>query len=185
MDTNLHLTTADYNRMVGLGAFDHLAQKVELIRGEICAMNPAGPVHDDLIAFLIDWSIRSTDSRAIRVTSQTGLELPELDSRPEPDLMWVRADRYQDRHPTAVDVKLAIEVSECSLQYDLTHKSALYAEAGIVEYWVVDVQENCIHVFRQPSSGVYCDRSLAELGQQLSPLTACSSPLDLRALFGN
>ncbi|MCY2985643.1 MAG: Uma2 family endonuclease [Planctomycetota bacterium] len=184
MSTHLHLTTSDYNRMVELGAFDHLNRKIELIRGEICEMNPAGPIHDDLIAFLLNWSVRSTDPSIIRVTVQTGLELIELDSRPEPDLLWVRAGRYLDRHPNAADVKLAIEVSDSSLQNDLVRKSALYAEAGIVEYWIVDVPSKCIHVFRLPDDGCYSDRSLFKLEQTVSPLAHCSSPLDLRDLFG-
>jgi Uma2 family endonuclease len=84
--------------------------------------------------------------------------------RPEPDLLWVRADRYRDRHPTAADVKLAIEVADSSLQYDLVQKSALYAEAEITEYWIVDSQSRSIHVFRKPSYGTYTDRSLAQAG---------------------
>jgi len=171
--------------MVELGAFDRLNRKIELIRGEICEMNPAGPIHDDLIAFLINWSVRATNPSVIRVTAQTGLELLELDSRPEPDLLWVRADRYRDRHPAAADVKLAIEVADSSLQNDLNQKSALYAEAGIVEYWIVDVQGKCIHVFRQPSSGVYADCSLVKPGQQVTPLAPCNAPLDLQELFGD
>lgn len=171
--------------MVELGAFNHLDRKIELIRGEIREINPAGPVHDDLIAFLMNWSVRTTDPSAIRVTVQTGLELTELDSRPEPDLLWVRADRYRDRHPAAVDVRLAIEVADSSLHDDLVHKAALYAESGIVEYWIVDVQGQCIHVFRRPISGAYTDRSLARPGQQLTPLLApCNAPLDLQELFG-
>jgi Uma2 family endonuclease len=169
---------------VELGAFDCLRRKIELIRGEICEMNPAGPVHDDLIAFLINWSVRSTDPSAIRVTAQTGLELVELDSRPEPDLLWVRAGRYLTRHPSAADVILAIEVSDISLQDDLVHKSALYAEAGIVEYWIVDVPNQCIHVFRQPLGSNYCDRSLSKLGSTLAPLASCTSPLNVSELFG-
>lgn len=183
MSTHLRLTTADYNRMVELGAFDHLNRKIELIRGEICEMNPAGPVHDDLIAFLINWSVRSTDPDTVRVTAQTGLELTELDSRPEPDLLWLRADRYREHHPTASDVKLAIEVADSSLQIDLVQKSALYAAAGIVEYWIVDIQGKCIHVYRQPSDTCYTDRTLFQLGQQLTPLTPCNTPLDLNELF--
>ena len=183
MSTHLHLKTAEYNRMVELGAFDHLHRKIELIRGEICEMNPAGPVHDDLIAFLLNWSVRATEASAIRVTVQTGLELLELDSRPEPDLLWVRADRYRDRHPMATDVKLAIEVADSSLQNDLVRKSALYAEAGIVEYWIVDVPAKCIHVFRRPNCGDYHELSIINPGQKLTPLAPCTLPLDVRELF--
>jgi Uma2 family endonuclease len=183
MSTHLHLTTADYNRMVELGAFDHLNRKIELIRGEICEMNPAGPVHDDLIAYLTDWSYLSTDRRTVRITAQTGLELSELNSRPEPDLMWVKAGRYRDHHPTASDVRLAIEVADSSLQNDLIQKSGLYAEANIVEYWIVDAQNKCVHVFRQPRSGVYTDCTVFKPGQLLTSLEPCTTPLNLQEMF--
>ena len=47
--------------MVARGAFDELNRKIELIRGEIVTMNPAGPVHDDLIEYLREWSAASSD----------------------------------------------------------------------------------------------------------------------------
>jgi hypothetical protein len=56
VSTGLHLTAAEFDRMVECGAFDHLNRKIELIRGEIRETNPAGPIHDDLISYLLDWS---------------------------------------------------------------------------------------------------------------------------------
>jgi Uma2 family endonuclease len=106
-----------------------------------------------------------------------------LESRPEPDLLWIRAGRYLDRHPSAADVKLVIEVADSSLQSDLIEKAALYAEANIVEYWTVDVQGRCVHIFRSPSAGTYADRSVAKCGEHLSPLEPCQKPLDLGDLF--
>lgn len=183
MSTSLHLSSAEYAQMVERGAFDHLNRKIELIRGEIHQMNPAGPLHDDLIAFLNDWSVRSTDPSLVRVNVQTGLELAELASRPEPDLLWVRAGRYRDHHPTAKDVLLAIEVADSSLQSDLVEKASLYAEAAIVEYWIVDVQGRCIHLFRDPVAGHFTHRGIAKVGEVLLPTAPCLMPLDLQDLF--
>ncbi len=169
--------------MVARGAFDHLNRKIELIRGEIREMNPAGPIHDDLIIYLNHWSTTATNPKEIRVAVQTGLSLAGQQSRPEPDLMWIRAARYRQSHPTANDVKLAIEVSDSSLQADLIEKAGLYAEAGIVEYWIVDAHGKCIHVFRDPTAGKYCNRSVSKIGEQLSPIAPCTTPLDLKDLF--
>lgn len=169
--------------MVEKGAFDHLLGKIELIRGEIRQMNLAGPIHDDLISYLINWSVRATEKDSIQIHAQTGLSLAELRSRPEPDLMWVRAARYRQHHPTADDVKLVIEVSDSSLQIDLIEKERLYAEARIAEYWVVDSQSNCIHVFRDPEGGSYRQRSVAKVGEFLTPKSPCKIPLDLTDLF--
>ena len=183
MSTTLHLSIADYDQMIARGAFYHLNRKIELIRGEVREMNPAGPIHDDLLIYLNHWSAIATNPKEIRVAVQTGLSLAGQQSRPEPDLMWVRAARYRQSHPTANDVKLAIEVSDSSLQADLIEKAGLYAEAGIVEYWIVDAQGKCVHVFREPEAGEYLSRSVAQVGELLSPIAPCSQPLDLKDLF--
>ena len=183
MSTTLHLSIADYDQMIARGAFYHLNRKIELIRGEIREMNPAGPIHDDLIDYLTHWSYQVINDCDIRIRVQSGLSLAGQQSRPEPDLMWVRAARYRQSHPTANDVKLAIEVSDSSLQADLIEKAGLYAEAGIVEYWIVDAQGKCVHVFREPEAGEYLSRSVAQVGELLSPIAPCSQPLDLKDLF--
>ena len=183
MSTILNLSVEEYNRMVELGAFDHLNRKIELIRGEIREMNPAGPLHNDLIAYLTDWSYRTTERSRIRITVQAGLELAEQQRCPEPDELWLRAARYRHHHPTATDVKLAIEVSDSSLQQDLGEKTALYAEAGIIEFWIVDAQGQCVHVFHNPHAGRYERPIIFTIGDHLSPLEPCQSPLDIRELF--
>jgi Uma2 family endonuclease len=183
VSTGLHLTADEFDQMVERGAFDHLNRKIELFRGELREMNPAGPIHDDLISYLINWSARATSPDTIMVTSQTGLNLAELESRPEPDLMWLRTKRYRGHHPSASDVLLAVEVSYSSLQSDLTEKAELYAEAGIVEYWIVDANAQCVHIFRSPTQRLYADRSIATIGQSLSPLNARDVSLDIRELF--
>lgn len=183
MSMVLHLTSEEYDRMVTRGAFDHLNRKIELIRGQIREINPAGPMHNDFIAFLTEWSYLTSSRQEIRVTVQSDLELSEFESRPEPDLLWIRAGRYRERHPRATDVKLAIEVADSSLQADLIEKAALYAEAQIVEYWIVDVQASCMHIFRSPKNGAYTERSVAKAGEFLSPLEPCSKPLNLAELF--
>lgn len=185
MSTGLRLTVAEYDRMVEKGAFDELSQKIELIYGEIQAMNPAGPIHDDHIQYLTEWSIRNTLDSEISVRIQSGLSLPEQDSRPEPDILWVVAKRYAKAHPTAADTLLAIEVSYSSLKSDQQFKEQLYAAAGISEYWIVDVRQEVIHVHRQPSSDHYEHVSQCKVGDMLAPLIKPETKLDLNELFAN
>lgn len=183
MSTTLKLSIEEYNCMVEMGAFDHLNRSIELVRGEIREMNPAGPLHNDLIAFLTDWSYQTTDRSRIRITVQAGLELAGQQSCPEPDLLWLRAGRYRDRHPTAADVKLAIEVSDSSLIKDLGEKVPLYAEAGIPECWIVDALGQCIYVYRNPIQGRYALPEIAKITDRLAPQEPCLTPLDLGAIF--
>jgi Uma2 family endonuclease len=183
MIQGLHLTLNEYDTMVKLGAFDHVERKIELIRGELTEKNPAGPLHDDFIAYLTTWSAKQIDSSKTLLTSQTGLDLPEVQSRPEPDIFWVNAKRYRDHHPGAIDVQLAIEVADSSLAKDLETKRLLYAEVKIVEYWIVDCRSNCVHVFRDPDGSDYQTRFVVTARDTLSPLIAPNAKLDLKDLF--
>jgi Uma2 family endonuclease len=183
MITTLHLSLDEYDTMVKVGAFDRLERKIELIRGELIEMNPAGPIHDDLITYLTNWSVRNANPESITITSQTGLDLPQSNSRPEPDLMWLRAGRYRDHHPRAADVQLAIEVSYSSLVYDIETKQRLYAEAGIGEYWIVGAQAQCIHVHRQPNQVDYSQRRVHTVADTLSPMIQPTAQLNLSELF--
>jgi Uma2 family endonuclease len=183
MSTALHLTVAEFDRMALTGAFDQLDRKIELIRGELREMNPPGPIHVDLVSYLTNWSVRSTDPSQIRVSVQNTMDLAEQVSRPEPDLLWIRAGRYRDRLPAATDTLLAIEVAYSSLKFDQGEKAELYAEAGIVEYWIVDAVGECVHVFRAPSGRQFLDRSVARRGQTISPLCCPTAVLDLEDMF--
>jgi Uma2 family endonuclease len=183
MISNLHLSLEEYDAMVRKGAFDDLGRKIELLRGELVEMNPAGPVHDDLITYLTDWSAQSRDPAKTKITAQTGLDLPEVESRPEPDVFWVRAARYRKHHPRASDVQLAIEVSDSSLAKDSEIKRLLYAEVGICEYWIVDCKSTCIHVFREPDGTDYTQKFIVTTNDTLSPLIAPQAKLDVRDLF--
>jgi len=184
MSTTLYLTAVEYDRMVACGAFDGLNRKVELIRGQIFTMNPADPIHDDYIGYLTDWSVRSSDPAKVRIQVQTGMNIDELDSRPEPDLFWVKRGRYLRRHPTGTDTLLAIEVADSSLKNDRTEKSDLYAEAGVLEYWVVDVVGKCIYVMREVAADKhYGWQRTVHPGDTLSPLAEPNAVLDVADLF--
>ena len=183
MASTLHLSLSEYDQMVRCGAFAAIGRKVELIRGELTERNPAGPLHDDLIVYLTNWSFRFIDPASTLVTSQTGLDLPDLASRPEPDLMWLRAARYRDSHPTPSDVQLAIEVADSSLETDREDKRKLYAEAKIAEYWAVDARARRVDVYRDPQAADYQRHETATLGQQISPLCRPTAILSLNELF--
>lgn len=183
MSTGLLLTVDEFDQMVERGAFDHLNRKIELIRGELRQMTPPGPLHDDVVTYLSHWSFRSVDENEIAVCVQMGMSLAEQMSRPQPDLLWVQARRYMDRHPNANDVLLAIEVSHSSLKTDLGEKAVLYAEAGIQEYWIVDLNDSCIHVFRDPIGATYRQINIVNCGETRSPLACEAASLVVSDLF--
>ena len=183
MSTTLRLSLDEYDQMIARGAFVGIDRHIELIRGEMREMNPAGPLHGDLIAYLTTWSAKHADLSRCFITGQSGVDMPDVGSRPEPDVFWIHRRRYRDRHPATTDVLLAMEVSDSSLEYDLGEKAMLYAEAGLTEYWVVDVPGQQVHVMRNPSATGFQDISVIRKGQTASPLVQPDARLDVRDLF--
>ncbi|MEM8913519.1 MAG: Uma2 family endonuclease [Planctomycetota bacterium] len=187
MSTALRLNLTQYHRMVDSGAFNQFDNRIELIRGELRQMNPAGPIHGDLIDELTRWSHSVTTAQDCRIRIQSGISLlgvqAEDDSEPEPDVAWLRPRRYAAAHPTANDVMLVIEVADSSLEYDTGEKAQLYASAGLPEYWVVDVSGRRILCLTNPSAGGYESQSIAHLGDRITPQCLPNACLDVADLF--
>lgn len=182
MSTIAKLTGADFDSMVERGAFDSIEpKKVELIRGELRFTNPAGPIHDDLIEFLQDWSHRQTTRAVCNIRVQCGFVCD--DDRPEPDVFWLKPKRYGSTRPTTSDVLLLIEVADSSLLSDLREKADLYAESGVAEYWVVDVPNRRLHVMSQITSGRYQSIVIHTTSDSVSPSCHPSASLSIADLF--
>lgn len=107
-----------------------------------------------------------------------------MDSSPEPDLAWVTKGRYAAQHPTAQQVHLLVEVSKSSKEFDCGEKMRLYAEAGIPEYWVVDVVAKTVDVMRDPAKNDYKIRRLFPIGESVVPLCLPGAQLQVSRLFG-
>ena len=182
MSSTVRLTGADFDAMVESGAFDRIGpMKVELIHGELRMMSPAGSIHDDYINYLTDWSYKATSRDEFQIRVQSGFVCD--DNRLEPDLLWLRPRRYGRTRPTATDVLLLIEVSETSLASDLREKADMYAQAGMVEYWVVDVDKQRVHVMTDPRDGCYRDIKIVVPPNPLAPECKPTAALDLQDLF--
>ena len=150
------ITLAEYERMCKAGVFEPEA-RVELIRGEIVDMAPIGPEHENSVARLNRLLTRLVEDAGFVWPQGNAIRLPNSDSRPQPDitiLRW-RDDFYSGKRPTAEDVILLVEVSDSSLAYDRGSKRALYAEAGVAEYWVVNLVDKVVEVYTNPSGGAY------------------------------
>lgn len=87
-------------------------------------------------------------------------------SEPEPDIAVVRPprDNYRNRHPDPEDIFLVIEVSHSTLVKDLEIKRKAYAQAGILEYWIIDVKNRQLIVFRSPNKDDYSSKQEIKQG---------------------
>ena len=129
--------------------------RVELIEGKIIDMTPIGSSHAGTVARVCRLLGTAAGNSAI-VWPQNPIILGN-NSAPQPDvtLLRPREDFYTASHPRPEDLLLLVEVADTTLQIDRTVKARLYATAGIVEYWIVDLERRTIAIGREPHNGEY------------------------------
>jgi Uma2 family endonuclease len=157
-------SVANYEEMIRLGVLTE-RDRVELIRGEIVPKMPIGPRHATFVKALNQLLTQRAAGRAI-----TGIQDPIrlADSEPEPDVSLVRPpkERYLTGHPQPADILLIIEVAESSLDDDRNNMLPLYAESGIAEFWIANLRDNCLEVYRGPRpNGTYQETRVLQRGQ--------------------
>jgi Uma2 family endonuclease len=184
MSVVANFTLEQYERMVVSGAFDgQFQQRVEFIHGEIRQMNPIGSWHAQVLGDLTDWSYDVAPRKQISIRVQTTLRIPDFNSAPEPDLLWVRRRSYSRKHPEPADVLLLAEVAEFSPGEDRGEKRDLYARAMVAEYWIVNLVENTVEVFRQPDGESYQWSQVFGRGESVSPLAVPTARLNVSELL--
>ncbi len=167
------LSVAEYHRMTEIGVL-YEGDRVELLEGQLVQMPPIGPRHALAVDALTEMLVFALAGRArLRVQNPVTLD---GGSEPQPDVSVLahRWPGYPNTHPGPADVFLLIEVADSSFNTDSGAKLAVYAKAGIREYWIVDLMENLVHVHRQPSGFVY---------QSVTTVTPAQS-LDIEGLPG-
>lgn len=135
----------EYYRMAELGLFR--GQRVELIAGEIIEMPALNPPHA-MATKLTEKVLEAAFGRRYHARVQQPLSLG-INSDPEPDIAIVSGSpRAYRTHPTTA--ALVVEVSDSTLRYDQNDKGSLYAAAGLQEYWIVNLVDRQLEVYRRP-----------------------------------
>lgn len=175
-------TRKEYHRMGEVGILKP-TERVELIRGEIVTMSPPGRRHVAFVNNLNELLVIRLAGRAI-VSVQNPVALA-ADTEPQPDLALFRRRSvpYKEAEATGEDVFLLIEVADSSLRYDRSTKLRLYAEDGVPEYWVIDVDAEAVEVYRAPEGGVYRDVSRVDGAGFVSPAAFPDVVLTLAEIF--
>ncbi|MGH8580731.1 MAG: Uma2 family endonuclease [Gammaproteobacteria bacterium] len=176
------LTVADYH-LIGNAGIVSENDRVELIEGEIIDMAPIGSEHAAVVRRLVRLFDRIIGEQAI-VSAQDPIWLSSF-SEPEPDiaLLRYREDFFRHAHPRPDDVLLIVEVADTSLRYDREVKLPLYARHGILEVWIVDLENRCLHMFREPAEGGYKQVQTTDHPGVIAPLHLPERGIDLSGLF--
>ena len=162
-------TVAQVMEAIGTGFLPE-DSTVELIRGELIRKMPIGNPHMAALNRLIRFFRHVPDDRVL-LTVQNMIEL--ADSLPHPDftLLIPVPDCYESRTARPPDILLLIEVADSSLAFDQKIKLPIYAENGVRDYWIVNLIDERIEVYRQPQSGgAYADTQHFGRGQSIAPL---------------
>jgi len=155
------LRRSEYDQLVRLGAFED--ERVELLHGTIVQMSPNHPEHAGPITRLTEILVLALARRAdVRV--QLSYWATD-DSEPEPDLAVVPRGPWNREHPESAH--LVIEVAASSLRKDRVVKAPLYAASRVTEYWVVNVRERSVEVFRDSDGTSFRSESCRGISESL------------------
>ena len=177
----------EYHQLIDLGFFTE-NDRIELIRGEIIEMSPKRTPHSVCNSLLWKQLYELVGKQAeIRVQEPIILS---SNSEPEPDVVIAKkkTDNYLSGHPTVEDIILAIEISDSTLQYDRETKLPLYAEAGINNYWIVNLVDNRLEVYTNPFDDIqnkfdYRHKSIILPNEHINIPTFNNITLELKTIF--
>ncbi|GAP96479.1 Uma2 family endonuclease [Leptolyngbya sp. NIES-2104] len=178
--TRYKWTLDRYHQAIEAGVFDD--QNVELLRGEIVVMPPEGEPH----VYFSDRFSKRLQKRLgdlAQIREGRPIVLPNH-SEPQPDIAVVQSldAVYLEHHPYPENIFWLIEYSNTTLKKDLEVKAKIYAEAGIREYWVVDLKNLQLTVFRDPTAtGYETEFNLSE--GTIAPLAFPDLQIEVRQLF--
>ena len=177
-------TRAECAALEASGIWDQ--QRLELVHGELISKMGKKRPHVNALVAVQAWLVRTFGEQF--VNPEAPIDVAPEDNptnEPEPDLVVLAkpSREYRERNPRPSDLRLVVEISDSTLGFDLTAKAELYARAGIIEYWVVDVAARRLIVHRDPSEGLY--RSVIAYAEQetLAPLAAPHSEFRVAEAF--
>jgi len=169
-------TRAEYERLVDLGAFGP-ADRLELLAGNLVVCEPPGTPHMTAIR-AAEEMLRRSSGPGWEVRTQAPVALDD-ESEPEPDVVVAPGSFRDYRHAHPSRPVLLVEVADASLASDREHKGSLYARAGVREYWIVNLVDDALEVYRDPApdggavhGSRYRSATTLRAGQEVSPLAA-------------
>jgi Uma2 family endonuclease len=172
-------TVEDYHRMGALGMI-HADERTELIAGQVLFMEAKGTPHVTalrLLAIALDALLADSP---FFISTQDPIQLDDF-SEPEPDCAIVQGSilDYVDRHPCPSDIAFVVEVADSTLKYDTEVKDKLYAQSGITDYWVLDLKNRQLHVFRNPTPTGYTSHLILTEPNQITLIAFPNTTLHL------
>ncbi|MEG3876581.1 Uma2 family endonuclease [Microcoleus sp. herbarium7] len=175
-------TVKEYHKLGEMGFF-HPEERVELLSGNIITISAKGTANTSATRLTAN-VLRDILGNQVDVYYKSPIALDD-NSEPEPDIAAVRIDPfdYATHHPTPSEVYLIIEVADSSLTFDREIKAKIYARSGIADYWVLNVNERQLHVFREPAVDGYQSEVILGENRNISPLQFPAVNIAIQAML--
>lgn len=177
-------TRAEVEQLESLGIFE--PGRHELLEGELFDTMGKLPPHTFAMLSMLQF-LRSVFGESY-LSHKAAIDLAPEDNptnQPEPDIIVLTQPfgDFANRYPLPADIRLLVEVADASLSVDLRIKRDLYARAGIVEYWVLDLNARRLIVHRHPNLGQYVERLVIGETEPIAPLAAPENPLRVQSVL--
>jgi len=181
-DQRFRWTRERYEQAVETGVFT-TDDEIELLDGEVVAHMSQNELHAVTTGLVSDL-LRDVFGPEAHPRDEKPIALSDT-SEPEPDIAIVRGGRrdYLDGHPQPEAVLLLVEVSGTSLIQDRFRKATLYAEAEIVEYWIVNLTDRVLEIHRDPAGDAYRTKTTLGPDDTVSPLARPEASISVADLL--
>ena len=180
-------TRLEYEKLIELGVFQP-GEAIELLGGHLMVAEPQGARHYTAIVKTAR-VLQAVFGAASYVRIQGPIRLDD-ESEPEPDVAVVpgTVDDYGHEHPAGA--VLVVEVAESSLAFDRDHKGSLYARGGVPDYWVLNLLDRVLEVYREPRADAatpfgwrYAHREVRGVSASVAPLAVPTAPVPVSQLL--
>ena len=182
-------TRAEYDRLIDVGVLDE-DEPIELLGGELIVAEPQGSPHYTAVG-LVEDALRTAFGAGWLVRSHGPVALDD-ESEPEPDVSVVPGTRrdYSREHPARPVLIVEVVASRSRLAFDRRRKGSLYARAGVADYWVLNLIDGTLEIYRAPEADAsspfgwrYASREIVNAAGTATPLAAPAARIVVRDLL--
>jgi Uma2 family endonuclease len=166
-------TRAECARLAATGLLDQ--QRLELVDGDLIDKMGKNRPHVIVSTLINTWLLKVFGERFVHQESPIDVSPEDNPSNePEPDVIVLNQDfsNFLSANPSPQDLLLVVEIADTTVNFDLTIKAALYARAGIADYWVFDIPRRRLIVHRNPQFGTYTEIAIYNEQESVAPLAA-------------
>ena len=178
-------TRMSLDEFLALGETDG---KWELDDGALYITTHGGPDHQFLMRWLCrpieDYFLEFEQPPAQLIQEMTTILSRELQRAPEPDIVIILNERREIVSRVRVEAlpDIVVEILSTDRSRDLIRKRQIYAEAGVLEYWLMDPRSDTVTLL-ELRDGAYVERAVLSVADSLTTPLLPGLAIPLAGIF--